>query len=107
MAISDPRLQEALDYWHGKLSGRAMPARADLDPAEIPRLLPHVMLVEVLGPGRYRYRLIGTENAQAHGMNATGRLLDEVLPGNEYKGHVLGLYDACVAERRPLYSESL
>jgi hypothetical protein len=65
------------------------------------------MLVDVLPDGRYRYRLIGTENARAHGMNATGRYLDEVLPGVEYKAHVLRLYDECVRERRPLYSECL
>ncbi len=105
--ISDPRLQGGLDYWRRIAAGRAMPRRADLDPVDIPRLLPHVMLVEVLGPGRYRYRLIGTANAQEHGMNATGRSLDEVLQGPEYKAHVLGLYDQCVRERRPIYSESL
>jgi hypothetical protein len=83
-----------------------MPQRADLDPIDIPKLLPHVMLIEVHGD-RYRYRLVGTANAQEHGMNATGRYLDEVLPGPEYKAHVLRLYDECVRERRPLYSESL
>ena len=84
-----------------------MARRADVDPTDIPKLLPHVMLVEVLPSGRYRYRLIGTENAEAHGMNATGRYLDEVLPGPEYKAHVLGLYDECVRSRRALYSECL
>jgi len=83
-----------------------MPSRTDIDPIEIPKLLPDVMLVEVDG-ARYRYRLIGTENTQAHGVNATGRYLDEVLPGPEYKAHVLRLYDECVRERRALYSECL
>ena len=45
-------------------------------------------------------------DAKAHGI-ATGRYLDEVLPGPEYKAHVLGLYDGCVRARRPLYSECL
>jgi hypothetical protein len=73
----------------------------------IPLLLPHVMLVDVLPSGRYRDRLIGTENAREHGINATGCYLDEVLPGPEYQGHVLGLYDECVRTRRALYSECL
>jgi hypothetical protein len=73
-----------------------MPSRADIDPTEIPKLLPDVMLVERLDDGRYRYRLIGTENARAHGVNATGRFLDEVLPGPDYGAHVLALYDECV-----------
>jgi hypothetical protein len=84
-----------------------MPCRADIDPIEIPRLLPHVMLVEVVEGSRYRYRLIGTENERAHGINATGCYLDEVLKGPEYKTHVIGLYDKCQRERRPVYSESL
>ena len=84
-----------------------MPRRADIDPGEIPRLLPDLMLVDLLPDGRYRCRLIGTANADAHGINATGRYLDEVLPGPEYRGHVIGLYDESVRARRPLYSESL
>lgn len=83
-----------------------MPSRGDIDPTEIPKLLPDLMLVDVLS-GRYRYRLIGTENAEAHGINASGRFLDEVLPGPEYRDHVLALYDECVRQRRPLYSECL
>jgi len=84
-----------------------MPRRADIDPTEIPKLLPDVMLVDVLLQGRYRYRLIGTANAVAHGMNATGRYLDEVLLGPQYKAHVIALYDECVGARRALYSECL
>ena len=84
-----------------------MPRRSDIDPLDIPKLLPHVMLVEVLPVGRYRYRLIGTENTDAQGVHATGRYLDEVLPGPEYKEHVLRLYDECAQSRRALYSECL
>jgi len=63
--ITDARLQGALDYWRRQSDGKAMARRADIDPTDIPKLLPHVMLVEVLPSGRYRYRLIGTENAEA------------------------------------------
>lgn len=105
--IADPRLRQAYDYWRRKVAGRAMPRRADIDPTEIPKLLPDVMLVDVLPEGRYRYRLIGTENTQAHGMSATGCYLDEVLPGPEYRAHVIALYDECVSARRALYSECL
>ena len=106
-SITDARLQNGYAYWRGKSLNGRLPARADIDPREIPKLLPHVMLVDVEAPGRFRYRLIGTENALAQGMNATGRYLDEVLPGPEYRAHVIRLYDGCVGARRPLYSESL
>ncbi len=107
MPFGDERLLQLHAYWRHKATGRPMPCRADLDPIEIPQLLPHVMLVDVLRSGRYRYRLIGTENAREHGINATGCYLDEVLPGPEYQAHVIGLYDECVRFRRPLYSECL
>ena len=106
-AVTDARIAAALDYWRAKAAGRPMPCRSDIDPIEIPKLLRDIMLVDVLPDGRYRYRLIGTGNTTAHGFSATGRYLDEVLPGREYRDHVLGLYDECVRERRPLYSECL
>lgn len=84
-------LMAAFDYWARQSAGRLLPRRRDIDPVDIPNLLSILMLVEVLPSGRYRYRLIGTENADAFGMNATGRHLDEVLPGMPYKRHVLAL----------------
>jgi len=107
LPFTDSRLETAYRYWQSKSGDSGMPRRADIDPTEIPKLLPDVMLVDVTPDGRYRYRLIGTENVRAHGVNATGRYLDEVVPGAEYKAHVIALYDECVRERRPLYSECL
>ena len=46
--LSAPRLRQAFAYWRGKLAGRAMPARRDIDPVDVPTLLPYVMLVDVL-----------------------------------------------------------
>jgi len=107
LPFTDARMEAAYRYWRRKAGARIMPRRADIDPTEIPKLLPDVMLVDVMPDGRYRYRLIGTENARAHGINATGRYLDEVLPGIEYKAHVIRLYDESVRKRRALYSECL
>lgn len=106
-ALTDPRISAAYRYWLGKSDGCRIPRRADIEPTEIPKLLRHIMLVDVAPERRYRYRLIGTGNTAAHGFSATGRYLDEVLPGVEYKRHVIGLYDECVQTRRPLYSECL
>ena len=52
----------ALAYWESIRGDRAMPRRSDLDPAEIPRLLPFAMLVDALeNPRDFRFRLVGTE----------------------------------------------
>src|SRR5205807_1186580 len=68
-SIDDRRLKEVFQYWRDITGNRVLPRRADLDPAAIPRLLPHVILVEVHGADspRYRYRLIGTDNVRERG----------------------------------------
>lgn len=104
--ISDARLSAGYDYWRRKAAGRSMPRRADIDPTEMPRLLPYVRLVDVLGPGLYRYRLIGTEVQQLHGTNPTGRFVHEVLTGPSC-ARILAVYDECVRDRRPIYFENL
>jgi hypothetical protein len=62
-----------------------MAARADIDPVEIPPLLQHLMLVDVVANGRFRYRLIGTGERRGTGAPRHGRYLDEVLPRPEYE----------------------
>ena len=57
-----------------------MPSRADIDPGEIPRLLPNLILLDVLRePPNLRYRLVGTE-IEAHSSlgNITGKLITEL-----------------------------
>lgn len=63
---ASPILDAAFDYWLGKKSGPEIPLRSAIDPVEIPRLLPHLMLLDVLSePLDFRYRLIG-EGIQAN-----------------------------------------
>jgi hypothetical protein len=105
--VTHPIITEGYAYWLRKRGDRPLPARTDLDPSDIKRVLPHVMLVDVVGPRHYRYRLVGTACVCAHGVDVTGLTLDAALKDDKYRDHVVGLYDQCVDERRPLYSESL
>lgn len=80
-----PLLVEAYRYWLSKKGDRAWPLRADIEPTEIPRLLPNLFLVEVpqIGPPmRFRLRLIGTAFRPFFGTDITGREVneDEVSP---------------------------
>lgn len=83
LPLATPRLRSGYDYWNAKRGQRAMPGRADLDPAEIKPLLPHVVLMDVLhnsvfGPLDFRYRLIGTI-VDAHSSGRfTGMLMSEI-----------------------------
>jgi hypothetical protein len=61
-------------YWLAKRGGHRMPSRSDIDPAEIPALLPHLSLVERVD-GLYRYRLFGTGASREIGRDLTGRLV--------------------------------
>lgn len=82
--MRSPIVRSAFEYWRSKCRGRALPSRADIDPMEIPRVLPNISLVERdTETGRYRYRLIGSALVESLGWDATGRYLDEVYPGFE------------------------
>jgi len=83
-----------------------MPARADIDPAEMAPILPHVVLLDVLdGGARFRYRLVGTAVASLHRTPSTGRFVDEIIPERIRDGELSSYRDA-VRQRRPLHTET-
>src|SRR3546814_21164581 len=68
-----PRIRRAWDYWTAKRGDRPMPSRRDIDPAEIPDLLPYLVLTAVLpAPPFLRYRLVGTRQVAIRGHDPTG-----------------------------------
>jgi hypothetical protein len=104
--IRDERLRRAFLYWEERRGGRLAPSRADLDPTDIPNLLPHLMLVEVPpGAGQLRYRLVGTEVERNFGISMTGRHIDEVMRGR-YLEFISGLYRQVIESCTPIYSEN-
>ena len=83
MYINSPRhlptILQLHDYWTLCRGKRAMPRRADIDPAEIPHLLPNVFLVDIeRAPFRVRYRVVGTNAVELQGRDFTGQYLDEM-----------------------------
>lgn len=72
--LNSPRLREAYIYWDARRQSKLMPSRTDIDPIEIPRLLPYVVLIDVLRePIDFHYRLIGTQACVTMGRDFTGR----------------------------------
>ncbi len=58
-----------------------LPGRQHFDPFAIPVALPRLILLDVQRvPLRYRYRLVGTKEAELYGHDPTGRWYDEVRP---------------------------
>lgn len=108
-SLPDARLQQLAGYWCGKRQDGAVPARAAIDPLEIPALLPNIMLLDRVGlpdDERYRFRLCGTDIAGFVGRELTGLFIDEALPAG-YHGFVRQLNRTALAEGLPVYSSSL
>jgi hypothetical protein len=101
-AVTDRRLLRAVEYWRAKAAGRAMPDRRDLDPAEIPDLLPWIILWDVV-PGGYRVRLAGTAICDALGRELRGLDFD-TLHGSGAAA-IKPDYDYVVREIQPHYAE--
>ena len=86
-----PTHTEILAYWDRKRGGRRMPARANIDPMEIPHLLGHVMLLDVLGPPLdFRYRLLGDDILLRARPGLKGQRFGEI----EGKGPGSGVWEA-------------
>jgi hypothetical protein len=96
-----------LDYWHAKRGARRMPARADIDPADLVKMLPNLMLVDVVGDApRFRFRLVGTRVVRASGEDRTGHFLDEYPFFRAYPT-VLEQYRQVVTEAEPLLATEI
>jgi hypothetical protein len=99
---TDPILGPAFQYWQEKCGARAMPRRRDIDPGEIPRLLPNVQITELVDGGRrIRYRLAGTAIVEAYGAELTGKYFDEVFTEQRLR-FVEANYRMVCHEKRPL-----
>lgn len=100
--LGEPRFRDAFAYWDSKRGIRSMPSRRDIDPVEIPRLLPYVMLVDVLrDPLDFRYRLIGTEVRDILRGDYTGKRYTEV-PGKGPGSTVWSNYETVVMRKAPV-----
>lgn len=88
-------------YWQSKCQGADLPSRDDLDPLEIPDLLPHVILLDVRHePRDFRYRLIGTGVTRHLERDLTGSWMTEI----DFQKPPSTIWDNCsdvVETRRP------
>lgn len=75
-----PVVRDGYAYWRTKIIDGRLPRRSDINPAEIPRLMPHAILVDVKrGPEPdFRYRLIGTYVAENLFKDHTGAWFSEI-----------------------------
>ncbi len=99
--IRHPDLRRLYDYWDSRRAGRRYPARSDLDPVEFSFALGNVTLIDVLyEPLRFRFRLMGSLQAQRVGRDLTGCMVDE-LPDSEYRELLLKAYRQAIETGEP------
>lgn len=99
----DEAIEQLYGLWLAKRGIRAVPARGDLDPAAFRRLLPNIMLVDVLPPPDiYRVRLSGEAINEFYGGSITGRVPREYL-SPEAVQVVAGLTRALIEQRQPIF----
>ena len=85
--LSAPEHADAItlhEYWLGKRGGRPFPDRSDISPSDFSRLLPNILIVEVLEGGRdFRFRLYGSSMVAMTGLDRTGEYFSklEAAPG--------------------------
>lgn len=80
-AVHSARLRALLRYWSEKAAGRVMPFRYQIEPIEIPRLLPIALLADVTHAGA-RMRLLGSETTAAYGRETRGAEIAEIQFGD-------------------------
>lgn len=94
----------ASTYWHSCTHGRAMPARADLNPAAMRKFTEHVGLVEIRRDrdSQMEYYIRRAGGAWEHVFGPmTGRLLNEFLPP-EIESRWRQVFDSVCEKKAPL-----
>jgi hypothetical protein len=77
--LPDNKLRRLYDYWRSHCQDGALPSRRDIDPLDIPELLPNLFLLDVIGDAEdFIFRLAGTLVEDAFSMPLRGRSITEI-----------------------------
>ena len=77
--LNSTAVRAAFDYWQGKCAAGGLPASRALDPLDMPRLLPHLLLKDVRrDPWDFRYRVVGTLVREHSRHDWTGKWMSEI-----------------------------
>ncbi len=91
-------------YWRHVAPPGRLPGRQHIDPVEIPRVIPWLLLADVLREGEtvdFHYRLVGTMNAALLGRDVTRQRLSESFHP-EATGVIMRHYRMAVDAAEPM-----
>jgi hypothetical protein len=103
--IGSALLRDLFTYWDNRRRDQPFPKRSDIDPVDIPRLLPHIFLITVERGEelRFRVRLAGTHVEAAFQQFTTGRYLEQIKLDGE-TDDILARYNQCAETGLPVLS---
>lgn len=84
---------EMRDYWWNLRRGRAIPSRADVEPAGLRATLDYAFILERVAPGAARFRLAGRHLIDLMGMEVRGMPLCSFLNAGG-RGHLSDVLEA-------------
>ena len=89
------------DYWLSRHRDKALPRRADINPAQLVRLLPGISLIDVADEiTQCRVRLAGTRLREIYDREITGLRISDLDWGAK-RNYWLAAYRRTVDERQP------
>jgi hypothetical protein len=96
-----PEQRQLFDYWLAQAGENTMPARSDIKPQNMARMLPCISLVDVADDlGQCRVRLAGTRLREIYDRDITGLHLDQLDWGDK-KNYWLESYQHVIANGKP------
>ena len=98
-----PEQRDFFAYWRKQAGGRIAPRRQDLDVLDVPTLMPHVVIFDVLrDPLDFRYRLVGTAVREMSTREYTGMKMSEI-DGRGPGSNIWSILDTVRVSQKPAY----
>jgi hypothetical protein len=95
--------RDLFEYWRSIAGPREMPARSDINPGQLQRILPFIGLIDVSRDfAESRYRLAGTRLRDVYGAEITGIRVAELLGGRQ-ADYWERIYERIVIRRLPAH----
>jgi len=101
--IQHARLNDLVEYWKSIKKNQFFPYRRDFNPVDIPKCLPHIVLVDVIdGNPKYQIRLAGSAVNPVYRTPITGKYIEDFTFEGD-RQEILAQYDHAVKHQVPTY----